>query len=901
MKTKNPLRKRLLRELKRDLKKYLALFILLSLMIGAVSAMYVANDSMETALIEAYDKYNIEDGHFTVKDKPADELIEDFEGAGITTYEQFYKDFDEDTNGDGEPEAVVRVFKNREEINRACLMEGEFPTGENEIVIDRMHADNNGISVGDTIWLGEYRMLVVGLVAFSDYSTLYKNSTDTMFDALTFNIGAVDPSTYDYLDAPEVYQYAYKYNTPPKDDFEKKEFSDDLVKKLGTLAATGGYLDDPDEAEELADQIDEWKDLIDDVKAKGDALTAKKDALEAEAEDLESEGEALKKDAAALMSGQVAVTSMEEMAAKQQELLDRKSALEAKADDLKKRGDELQQEADDLQPEIDEAEAAGDELKKLEPYEDLQNELTDYVPEYINQAIHFAPEDFGSDKAMAEVLLIVIVIVLAFVFAITASNIITGESAVIGTLRASGYRKGELIRHYLTMPIIVTLIAAACGNILGYAVLKNVVVSMYYNSYSLPTYVTVWNADALIRTTLIPVAIMIVVNVAVISLKMQHTPLQFLRHDLSGRKKKRALKLPNIKFMGRFRIRILLQNLGGYLVLLAGISFVCVLLGFAVGLPATLKNYQDHAVDYMLVDYQYVLKDTEDEDGNTIVTDEPTAEAYSVCNLKTVDGPHIGEDITAYGYIDNSRYFHVDEELTGNNIYVTDDFADKFGLHSDMDITLTEEFAANDYVFHIAGIYEMPGNVAILMPNDNFNEIFDKDEGSFTGYLSQNEITDIDEDMIATVITIDDILKMAKQLDHSMGGYMNYFKVICIILGVVIIYLLTKILIERNVVSISMVKVLGYTNKEINSLYIRMTSLVVIVSAFIGSYLCKFALSLMWRAVLNKLNGWFIFYMSPKEILQMVAMVLISYIVVVFFDMRRIRHIPMTEALKNVE
>ena len=36
--------------------------------------------------------------------------------------------------------------------------------------------------------------------------------------------------------------------------------------------------------------------------------------------------------------------------------------------------------------------------------------------------------------------------------------------------------------------------------------MKNVCASMYYGSYSLPTYVTIWNADAFWMTTLVPIA-----------------------------------------------------------------------------------------------------------------------------------------------------------------------------------------------------------------------------------------------------------------------------------------------------------------------------------------------------------------------------------------------------------
>ncbi len=90
----------------------------------------------------------------------------------------------------------------------------------------------------------------------------------------------------------------------------------------------------------------------------------------------------------------------------------------------------------------------------------------------------------GSDEAMGGVLLDILIVIIAFIFAITISNTIARESATIGTLRASLHAR-ELVAHYLSMPVIVTLVAALIGNILGYTVFKNIVVSMYYNSYSL--------------------------------------------------------------------------------------------------------------------------------------------------------------------------------------------------------------------------------------------------------------------------------------------------------------------------------------------------------------------------------------------------------------------------------
>lgn len=48
-------------------------------------------------------------------------------------------------------------------------------------------------------------------------------------------------------------------------------------------------------------------------------------------------------------------------------------------------------------------------------------------------------------------------------------------------------------------------------------------------------------------------------------------------------------------------------------------------------------------------------------------------------------------------------------------------------------------------------------------------------------------------------------------------------------------------------------------------------------------------------------SGWFAFVIEPAGYLKMFTFVLIGYLVVMFFDFRRIKKIPMDEALKNVE
>ena len=129
-KMKNPLRKRLPRELKTEFGKYLVIFLLLVATIGLVSGFLVADGSMIIAYNEGFEKYNVENGNFLLEKRANKAQIKAIEAAGVTLYENFYTE-EALTN-----ESTLRIFKNRQEVNTVCLMKGELPAQADEIAIE---------------------------------------------------------------------------------------------------------------------------------------------------------------------------------------------------------------------------------------------------------------------------------------------------------------------------------------------------------------------------------------------------------------------------------------------------------------------------------------------------------------------------------------------------------------------------------------------------------------------------------------------------------------------------------------------------------------------------------------------------------------------------------------------
>ena len=87
---RNPLHRRILRELKRDLAKYIILFVFMVSIIGFISGFFVAAKSIEVVYDAGFEKHNIEDGNFEYYEKASEEAIETIEKEDVTVYENFY-------------------------------------------------------------------------------------------------------------------------------------------------------------------------------------------------------------------------------------------------------------------------------------------------------------------------------------------------------------------------------------------------------------------------------------------------------------------------------------------------------------------------------------------------------------------------------------------------------------------------------------------------------------------------------------------------------------------------------------------------------------------------------------------------------------------------------------------
>ena len=809
----SPLTKRLPRELKNNLGKYLGMFLLLALAIAFTSGFLVAASSIEIIGNDMRENFSTEDGHFATTFEADEKSIRAIEALGCTVVEQFYYDAPL-TFANAADGTQARTFPNRGERNQAIYAQGRAPESDDEIALDRVFCQNNGLSIGDTVTLAGRALTISGIMTLADYTSLFQNNASFIFNALSFTTAQVTEDAYDKIDqGSAIYCYAF-------------------------------WLDDRDMP--LPERTELEKDMM---------------------ETLADEGEI----------------------------------------------------------------------------------VTDFVDYEGNQAMAYAMDDVAGDQMMWKVLLGMLIVIMAFVFVVLTDATIEAESAVIGTLLASGWRKRELVAHYMTLPTLVGLAGALVGNIVGYTLLVIPMQILYYNSYSFPPYRTTFNPEVLVATTIIPLVLLIAITAIGLLRKLHATPLQFLRREIAHRSKRSSMVLPErLRFVTRFRLRVLIRNLSHFATLFFGIMFGSLLLLFGLAMMPLMDHFATESAKGVPAEHLYVLKapieiDVTDEEREAMAAAEELmltedlakidpahllalyldatrvdkdartantlknsrkaisqAEKFAMATLQTPRRMgNASEEITVYGIQPNSRYW-TDVDVADGKACVGVGAQQKCGIDLGVPRTFTDKYTDNSYEITFSEAVGNTTTMNVYLSLDDFNRLFDEDVDNFTGYASNLPLA-LNGRYVATEITPDQMLSVAAQLQDSMGTMAQSLLYAVVPLFLILIYLLTKTVIDRSARSISYMKVFGYRDREISKLYIRSISVTVLVSLVLCLPIIVSVIDILVQIMMTQYSGNLEIWIAPQTYVIEILIGATTYAVVALLHMRRIRKVPLALAMKAQE
>ena len=572
------LRKRIWRDFKSNLPRYLALSLLIILAMYLVVSLVGAAETIIRGSENADSRQCVEDGDFSLFVPMKDEEMEDLEADGVTIEPQFYMDYEIDEDH------TLRIFANRDEINKINLVKGTLAEKKNELVVERQFAEKNNISLGDVLTFGGREFTITGIGTTPDYDNVLKSLGDTGCDCLHFGTGFVAADVYDTLRAEEKsikseeYYYAYRLNGAMTDD-ELKDRLEDLEFSSGDVEdpffqeywnRTMGQKDDlTDGIQELLDGVKELKDGLAELTDHNLELTdASGEIFEAYLKEanktLKNYGveELTKDNFETVLQTEIDGADNAILRFSYKDLLSQLKELKAFDDGIIEYTDGTKEAEDGSNELLDGIQELKDETDDMIDdifSEDAQNLMT-FVKAGDNARIQAASGDQELYRSVGTIAGAILLILISYVLSVFVVHSIDQESAVIGALYALGVKRKNLMAHYVTLPTVITFVSGLIGTLLGYSSL-GVPIQMQdcYNYYSLPDLDVIYMPYLFIYGIVVPPVISIIVNSLVIRKRLSKPVLTMIRNEQKVGKGKN-IKLGNMSFMNLFKIRQMLRE-----------------------------------------------------------------------------------------------------------------------------------------------------------------------------------------------------------------------------------------------------------------------------------------------------------------------------------------------------
>lgn len=485
----------------------------------------------------------------------------------------------------------------------------------------------------------------------------------------------------------------------------------------------------------------------------------------------------------------------------------------------------------------------------------------------------------------------------SFMVGSVIGRMLSRESAIIGALYALGYKRSELYRHYLMFPLLIALIGGTIGTVLG-TFPVHYLVSFMFTAFTIPLTGIEFDPILMILSLLLPILFLGGSGYLVIRRELKHSPVELMR----GREEKykvsyleRALKIERLNFATKFQLREQLRSLSRLAFLLVGIAVATVLMQWAFSLKSSMDFLLSGGVN-SVYNFEYEYKFNKPRVEPLPAGAEPFSAALFV---KGADDQRdfyvtgVMPDSTMLSLVDGSG-----ATLSTDKVIATKPVARLLDLKEGDTVNLLRKRDLRTFSVKIDSIAETYAGKFIFMPLADYDEKFELPEGTYLGAFS-NVRLDIPENEAHSVVTFAEKMAGVEELFAPVQAMIGLYAMIAFIIGVIVIYVVTSMIVEENKGIISLMKVFGYRKKEINSLVLNSSTIAVVVGYSIGIPLTIAAIGALIQSLENSVG-----LVAPPAKVEL-PFLLIGFIVVMLaYELskllcrKKVEAVSMSEALK---
>lgn len=900
------LRKRLLRDLRSGAGRYLALILLITMGIYLVLSIVGSAETVITGTEQHKSVNMLEDGQFTVFLPLTDKDLSGLTADGTVIEEHFSIDLKTDKG------QTLRMFRNRKLTDLIQLDKGRLAEKSGETVMEKRFSEENGYEIGDTVKAGGTDLTVVGIGTVPDYDSPLASFSDSAVQSSTFGLLFVSDEQYAAIrdesgQNAEEYVYSYRLGRNTTAESLKENIRDiklDCTKVEDKFfrEAIDDVLDERQKAEDALDELhdgtEKLRDGMHELDDNGSKLRNGADEL-FNAYLVQAQGALSSAGSRTALTAEnyaeeldklIKLTGSAELSALKNSLdsiAQFRSGINEYTDgvrDAREGTDELYSGVRDMRGDMDEL---LDEVFSIDV-----DMLTAFVKAEDNIRIDGAANDQIMNKVSGLIAGVIVLLLFAYVISVFVVHQIERESGVIGSLYALGVRKKELLRHYVTLPAVISFIGGAIGLVLALTPLGvEKQMAEPYGYFSMPVFDVKMPVYLYIYALVLPPLISTIVNLLVINKKLSQTALSLMRgeHKASSY---RQFRLRSDKFLRVFQIRQLVRESRSALTVVLGLFISLLVVCLGLNTYTLCNDIKDRSIEDTRFGYMYLYKYPEKET-------PAEGEAAFIHGLSTCETGCTLE-VSVIGLDGSSRFFDAHPQKGRNKAVINSSIAERFGYKTGDRVTFTDSAEDADYTFTVTGIARYSPGFTIFMDIDSMRELFGKDEDYYNAVYSDHEL-DIDPGRLYSVTTRDDVVKGADVFIDQMSSLIIILITASVIILCIVMYLMMGVMIDRSAFGISLMKVFGYRSREVRTLYINGNFFVVAVGTLICIPAAKAVMDLIYPTMISNVACCMDLSYSPKLLVILYCAVILIYLAVSKLLIFKINRISPAEVLKNRE
>jgi putative ABC transport system permease protein len=489
----------------------------------------------------------------------------------------------------------------------------------------------------------------------------------------------------------------------------------------------------------------------------------------------------------------------------------------------------------------------------------------------------------------------------------TLSQIILKERTQIGTMKALGLRKREIIFHYMSLAIVLCLIGIAVGFILGPFLIPAIMNHKYALLYSLPPLVYSFPFWPALGCAALLLFLASLVCYLVARKEVELTPAGSMRPATPKAHKELLLEKITKKKDGDMSVKMALRNIrvnfAKSLMVIVGVMGCTSLLVCGFGIDNTL----DHGVEVDMTEFyasdmiaRYYadspsLKTTLEAVDGVATVEEFSLFPATISGEKTISG-------RIYLLQEDSAFYKVDFDPT--KLVLSKKVATDIGAKVGDEITFTS--LGNSYAATVGLIHETFYTHGIFAAKSLFptlsdtptNAWIDAEAGVSADTAKATILNEVSS--ISAVVTRDEQAQRISDVLSSVHLMTLNIKIFAVLLAVVVLYNLAMLNFKERYRDIATLRVLGFTRKEIGKSLVIEIMLLTVFGGILGLFLGLPTEIMVLTTNEGPLVA-FLYFIQPLSYLWAIFITLGTGFAINLFLGSLTNRVPMVESLKSIE